>query len=132
MKRGFLFGAIFALFAVLCMGAMNLYTYSMQQAVNKLAVDHPQAGQLWMDDGDDNRDSLIVITPSASEYSFYSEATGGAPCTFTVYYTIADTANSFTILSDGHTYSYDQGPACDSVDVDRSDAAKYATFTYTY
>ena len=132
MKRGILFGLIFGLMAAMSMGAMNLYTYSQQQAVNKLAVDWPQAGQLWMDDGDDNRDSLITIPSPSSEYSFYSEATGAAPCTFTVYYTIADTANSFTIYSDGQAYGYDQGPACDSVDIDRSVVTKYAMFTYTY
>jgi len=113
------------------MGAMNLYTYSQQQAVNRLAVDWPQAGQLWMDNGDDNRDSLIAITGGASEYSIYSES-AAAPCTFTVYYTIGDTANSFVILSDGQSYNFEQGPLCDSVDVDRNDVTKYAIFTYTY
>ena len=90
-NRGFLFGALFVAVLALSMSSMNLYTYTMQQGINKISLDHPQAGQLWMDNGDGNRDSLINITGSASEYSFLSQ-TSAAPCTFTVYYTIADTA----------------------------------------
>lgn len=131
MRRGFIFGVIFTAFAAMTMGAMNLYTYTVQQAVNKLAVDWPQAGQLYLDDGDDNRDSLYVLIGSASEYTIYAEA-AAAPCTITVYYTIGDTANTFVLMSDGDTYTFDQGPACDSVDFDRADAAKVGIFTYKY
>ena len=129
-RRGFIIGILFAFGAALLVSSMNLYTYTMQQGINKIAVDYPQAGQLWMDNGDVNRDSTISITGGASEYSMYSES-AAAPCTFTVYYTIADTANSFTILSDGQSYAFDQGPACDSVTVARNDSTKYAIFTYT-
>jgi hypothetical protein len=131
MRRGFIFGVIFTVFAAMSMGAMNLYTYTTQQAVNRLAVSWPQAGQCYLDDALADHDTVYTLLGQSTDYTIYAEA-AAAPCTITVYYTIADTANSFVLMSDGDTYTFDHGPPCDSVDIDRGAATAYAIFTYKY